>query len=342
MSKNNKSNTRGKKIGLSILCVVLTLILVALIFTAVFVERKFGMLNTETNPTVAAEDLAALVGNQTKPAELADGRVPATVPTVPTQAAEIIETEAVVNILLVGQDEGGTLSDTMILCTVNPNTHEIHLTSFLRDSYVDIPGKFPHKLNTSYALGGLSLLNETLTYNFGIPIDGNVVVTFDAFRQVIDAIGGVELELSEDEAWYLNRNFGCTVDAGLNTLSGYQALGYSRIREEALGGDYNRTLRQRNLISALIMKAKSMSLMELNDMLNIVLPYISTDMTMSQITNYMVDLFPVVLDATITTQQIPTDETSYMDWVEQDGGMSIIRIDDFEANRAILQEIMGN
>ena len=338
MKQGNTGKSRTKKIVLIVLCVVLALILAAAIFVAVYLENLFGMLNrVETvAPTAPAATVAAPATTPTKPDETQATTAPTTAPTE-TTVPEVKDNT--INILLVGADSGGNLSDSMILCTVHTGAKTINLTSFLRDTYVDIPDYFPHKLNTSYSLGGFSVLDSALTSNFGVPIDGNVAVNFDSFVEVIDAVGGVDIELTEDEVWYLAGYFGWwDLEEGVNHLDGEQCLHYSRIR--SIDGDANRANRQRIVISALLDKAKSLSIKEMNNLIFTVLPMITTDLSNAQITNYAMELLPLLKDLTISTQQIPAEGTYHLDWVEQDGGMSVIEIDDWQTNLDILNAII--
>ena len=339
MKQGNSGKSRTKKIVLIVLCVVLALILAASIFVAVYLESIFGMLNRvePVAPTAPTATVAAPTTTPTKPTETQATTAPTTeattVPTVP----EV--NDKTINILLVGADEGGSRSDSMILCTVHTGNKTISLTSFLRDTYVDIPDYFPHKLNTSYSLGGYPVLANTLISNFGIPIDGYVSVEFDNFVEVIDIVGGLDIELTDAEVGYLIGNFGWyELEEGVNHLNGEQCLHYSRIRH--IDGDANRANRQRIVISALVNKTKTMSIKELNNLLFTVLPMITTDLSNAQITNYALELLPLLKDLTISTQQIPAEGTYHLDWVEQDGGLSIIEIDDWQANLDILNAII--
>ena len=340
MNQGKSGKSRTKKIVLIVLCVVLALILAASIFVAVYLESIFGLLNRvePVAPTVPTTTAAPTIA-ATKPTETQATTAPTE---APTEATEPQVNDKTINILLVGADEGGSRSDSMILCTIHTGNKTISLTSFLRDTYVDIPDYFPHKLNTSYSLGGYPVLANTLTSNFGVPIDGYVSVEFDNFVEVIDIVGGLDIELTDAEVGYLIGNFGWyELEEGVNHLDGEQCLHYSRIRH--IDGDANRANRQRIVISALVSKTKTMSIKELNNLLFTVLPMITTDLSNAQITNYALELLPLLKDLTISTQQIPAEGTYHLDWVEQDGGLSIIEIDDWQANLDILTAIQeGN
>lgn len=195
------------------------------------------------------------------------------------------------NILFIGTDgrtvtEQGTRSDTMMLCSINSKTKEIKLTSFMRDTYVSIPGFSKNRINAAHAFGGVSLLDETIEKNFGIHVDGNVVVNFDGFVEVLTQVGGVEVELNQAEANAINHELGYRVKAGKMALKPDEALLYVRIRHTG-GGDWERTERQRKFIMAAFNKVKTLSLSEMMSLADKVLPYFATDMSNSTIMGYV-------------------------------------------------------
>ncbi len=176
----------------------------------------------------------------------------------------------VLNVLLCGVDsETGTASsgraDAIMLVSINKKTQEIVLTSFFRDSYIymDIPqqrggtkGRY-EKINAAYSLGGPATLIDTIEKNFKIEIDEYIAVDFASFKKLIDALGGVTVDVEQNEAMFIRRtsshkNFPYGNDV---KLKGSQALIYSRIRK--LDSDVNRTERQRKIIKALMTSAKS-------------------------------------------------------------------------------------
>ena len=214
-------------------------------------------------------------------------------------AKELTSDDNVLNILLIGCDgrsnEELGRSDSMILVSINKNTKKIIMTSFLRDTWVEIPGVGQNRVNAAYAFGGPKLLIQTLEDNFHIRIDKYVRVNFYSFIDAIDALGGVEINVTEEEVYHVNLNsieeyklLGQTVDkskdikkAGLQTLDGVHALAYARIR--AIGTDFARTERQRTVMEQLFKKAQNMSLSEKNDFLERVLPNITTNLEKGQI-----------------------------------------------------------
>lgn len=252
----------------------------------------------------------------------------------------------VVNILLVGQDRRGEArarSDSMILVTVNKTKNTITFTSFMRDSYVQIPGYKPNKLNAAFQYGGFSLLNETLWVNFGVRVDGNLEVDFNRFTQLIDLLGGVDISLTQKEVTYMtNGGYKWTeLVPGVNKLTGEQALAYSRIRY--IDSDYRRAERQRTVLMSLLDEYKSKPWAEMIVLLEDILPLVTTNMEKSEIWSLARDVFPMVVGATINTQQIPAHGTfkggsvrvreNLKGWFQYDI--------DFAANRKILEGIFA-
>jgi LCP family protein required for cell wall assembly len=144
----------------------------------------------------------------------------------------------IVNILILGNDarmesygkEGG-LSDVMMIGTLDKKHKCLKLTSLMRDIYVEIPGHGYNKLNAAYPLGGVELLYQTIAQNFGIKLDGYVEIGFESFVKIVNDVGGVDIEISDSEASYLNStNYihglkNRNLVPGWNHMNGYQALG---------------------------------------------------------------------------------------------------------------------
>lgn len=167
----------------------------------------------------------------------------------------LLSSDSVYNVLLMGIDtldtESSSRSDAMILLSVDMKHKKLKLTSFLRDSYVEIPGHGSAKLNAACVYGGPQLVCDTIEYNFGIKIDDYAKIGYDMFIEIIDAVGGVTIpEIDEVEARALAKE-GFSVTPGTNIkLDGYQALLYCRIRSGQ--DDFYRTSRQREVISQMI------------------------------------------------------------------------------------------
>lgn len=230
----------------------------------------------------------------------------------------------VTNILLLGVDgnaESSSRSDSMILVSVDFAHAKIKLTSFLRDSWVEIPSKGKKaKLNAACSYGGPQLVCDTIEYNFGVDIDHFVMVDFDMFTQIIDSLGGVEVEVTKKEADFINRTTRQNVDYGDSIrLNGDEALVYCRIRK--LDSDYMRTYRQRKVITALINQAKKAGIPKLIDTMRQVFPLIQTDMSPLEITAFAYKAGAGIIAFDIEQNRVPIDEhmtakTINGQWVE--------------------------
>lgn len=198
-------------------------------------------------------------------------------------------TKVVTNILLLGVETGKKdvytgRADSIIIASINKHTKTIKLISLLRDNYVTVPGWARDKLNAAYSRGGFPLLQQTIEKNFRLRIDKFIAVNFSAFSAIVDAMGGVDIELTEQELKYVKVD-GKT--GGTYHLSGTQALNYSRIRK--IGDDWGRTSRQRKVIRALMKKAKSISPVQYPGILNKLLDKASTNMERTEFLGYLVN-----------------------------------------------------
>lgn len=201
----------------------------------------------------------------------------------------------VLNVLLVGLDsrdalENGGRSDSLILVSLNKKTKKINMTSFFRDTwcYMNIGGEDRYaKLNSSYFYGGPDALIDTIEKNFKVDIDYYVAVDFSSFVDIIDALGGITVEVQEYEADYINRTTKHTIESGpAVTLNGEEALVFARIRKSDSDSDVSRTRRQRQVIESFIKSAMDASLSQLNDALDMLFKYVKTDLTKMQILSY--------------------------------------------------------
>lgn len=227
------------------------------------------------------------------------------------------------NILLLGVDRRDQSwngnSDVVLLVTVNKEKRTVYLTSFLRDLYADIPGIGVRKLNAACANGGPELTVQTLEENYHVEIDNYAMVDFNAMIDVIDALGGVDLEIDEDERVTANDYITCMCEdngvkpdryyikkAGLVHLNGYQAVGYARNRYTGKGSDFGRTQRQRNVLTAIADKAKNGDFSSLSDTIESVMPYITHDITEFEMIGLMMQM-GTWIDYDIQEQHIPYD-----------------------------------
>lgn len=269
----------------------------------------------------------------------------------------IVETtnlsEDVFSILLIGVDSRKDTytgrSDSQILISVNQKQKKLVFTSILRDSYVSIPGHGNNRINAAYATGGASLLTQTIQNNFGIPVNRVAVVNFKVVADFIDALGGVDVNVSQEEIGQINRNLGeqnrifgnsvgtdtlSLVSAGDIHLNGNQALAYARIRY--IGTDFERTKRQRTVLEDALDKVEDLSLSQQNSLLKQFLPRVHTDLTASEV----VDLGALVLrlkSYEVSSFSIPVDGT----WRDMRvAGMDVLDVD-FAANRTAWEEAVS-
>lgn len=206
--------------------------------------------------------------------------------------------ENVYNILLIGADKGtvsigqNPRSDAMILISINKADKQIKMVSMLRAAYVAIPGYNHSRLNAAHSIGGPKLLIDTIEQNYKIHIDNYISVDFEAFQKIIDILGGVDIKLTDEEARVLATTFkqnGLKVPTGAGTyhMDGNTTLAYVRLRE--IDFDRMRTQRQRNVLTQIAYKARTMSFNQAVQLLDEILPLVTTDLTKTEIVSHAVN-----------------------------------------------------
>lgn len=329
-----------KKITLIAINVVLSLIFTVLLGGTLYVEYILGRFYRDPTqePTLSSEQIDAILNagtEDTKPPEATvvdPGKLE-------WEGPEVVEKEEhIFNVLLVGQDrrpgEIRARSDTMMMITINTRDNTVTMTSFLRDLYVQIPGYYYNRLNVPYALKGSSLLFDTLELNLGIRPDRFVEVDFDGFQKIVDLVGGVDIYVTAGEAVVMNQVGGWGIQEGINHLDGEKALAYARNRSTGGNGDFGRTQRQRNVIGALIEKAKTLDLVALNDLLLAASDIVNTDMTSTEILSYAVRFFPVLNKmGQVKSVQIPAEGTYYLGWAD---GIGSVVVADLKENSRVV------
>lgn len=267
----------------------------------------------------------------------------------------LVSESHVKNILLIGVDKekgGSSRSDSIMIASVNKRTGRITVVSILRDTHLDIPGNRESKVNAAYAWGGANLLVQTIEQNFGIKIDDYATVNFEMFTALIDGLGGIEVDVTEDEADYINNRhrYGSeekpeTVLSGENVhLTGYQALWYARIRK--LDSDFNRTERQRKVISAIVEDVKGklnpVGIFGLISTAKEVAPYIETTLSTTDFWSLIFSLMSCVtksgtdMDKLLVSAQLPFEDTW---WYSSEWDGSSISLD-IEENRELLYSLL--
>ncbi|MDO4942707.1 MAG: LCP family protein [Lachnospiraceae bacterium] len=268
---------------------------------------------------------------------------------------DLVQDDDIINILVVGSDRrenenANERSDSTMIATLDMHEKKIKITSLMRDMYINIPGHGMDKFNSSYSYGGVELLAETITSNFGIKLDGYVIVDFSSFKKVINEIDGVDIELTEEEVAYLN-NTGAedtgfilgkkyrNVKVGKNTLNGSQALAYSRIRKVTnpkLGdGDFGRCMRQQYVIQQILKKIKKQSTGDVLSIATSMMSDVSTDLNSAMIQRLVRTIMK--LDSSkIESLRLPYEGTYLMG---RRNGMFVFIIN-LEANAAKLKNFI--
>lgn len=236
------------------------------------------------------------------------------------------EAEGTYNLLLLGvdrrEDDWYGNSDSIILVTVNHDAKKIFLTSFMRDLYAEIPDYGVMKLNAAHAIGGGPLIVETMENTYGVAIDNYARVDFNSMTDIIDALGGVDMELSDEEAKSANKSIKemCRLQGkkykknrlksgGKLHLNGIQAVAYSRIRKVG-NSDYERTERQRKVLTELIKNAKSLKFREISSLLNEALPLITHNVDQVTMVKLLAEL-PEMMEYEVVTDRVPYDGMYY-------------------------------
>ena len=260
--------------------------------------------------------------------------------------------EKPLRILLIGvdayEDQARGRSDTMVLVQADPAAGEIRALSFLRDLYVSIPGCGTTRLNAAYSFGGESLLKTALKNNFGVEVDRTVTVSFDSLCRIVDALGGIELEVTEEEREQLNailaaynRRLGLEPGdgrlsgSGTVHLTGKQALSYSRIRK--MDSDFQRAGRQQKVLAAMLESAKQMNFFTLARLAWTCLREVRTDLTLGDL-NALLPLAAGGAETDIAMGRVPFDG-AYEDAVID--GMQVLR-PDLERNRTLIRRFLSD
>ena len=340
--KQPQQPKKKKHKGLKIFLIVLAVLVVIIAAAAIAGWTYFHNMANKMNIIELPEDTYVYTEETTAPAETmeADETTEATTEattvetTVPPMTADDI-----INILVVGQSarsgEASQMADTTILVSLNTYTGTVTLSSVLRDSYVKLPdykghtcgrAKFTVCYNLGYQWGGgtagaMEMTNICMKDNFGVEVDYNIEIDFESFTKVIDYLGGVDIELTQAEADYLNKDdlyVLYDVEAGVQHLDGMAALSYARMRkaEGDSESDIKRSARQRILIETLLNKVRYLSLSELQGVADELLPLITTTMKSTDIAKLLVKIAPIISNLKIESGTIPVEGTYWGEMVD--------------------------
>lgn len=330
----DKKKKRKKK-ALLIILPILSLFLVLVLVAGGFVIHKLGLIEIDDNEPTTIDATQEFIEEEDETLNF-DEMDDATgsdfreiLKNWATNGGDKMSNKDVINVLLVGSDasaeESGRASitdkgntDAMILVSIDKVNETIKLVSFMRDSYtyMDQFDRYA-KLNAACANGGPAYLVETIENDYKIKIDGYVLVDFDSFRQVIDVLGGVEVDVPAYVANYLNKGKEtgdiAYVPAGEDVLlTGEQALAFSRVRKTDSDGDVSRVARQRQVINALIEKCLDASLSEINEVADVILANVRTNISQKAILSYAAQAVSGGwAKFEITEVTMPTPDTRY-------------------------------
>ena len=345
-----KKGNKGLKIFLIVLAVLLVLILIAAAVGYWFIQDKLNKMNVITLPEDTYVYTEATDEYTRPPETTAEETVEET--TVETTRPPM-SADDIINVLVVGQasraGEEANMADTTMLVSLNTYTKEVTVFSILRDSFVKLPdykghqcgrAKFTVCYNLGYqwgdgTAGAMEMTNICLRDNFGIEVDYNIEVSFDGFIRMIDYLDGVDIELTQAEADYLNKDTLYVqrhIEPGMQRLQGMEALSYARMRkaEGDADSDIKRTERQRKVVASLLEKFRYMSLSELNGWIDELLPMVTTTMTASDVTKLAAKVLPMIVDLKMTGHTIPMEGTGWGDMVDiyDDGNIhSVIKFE---------------
>ncbi len=338
--------SKGNQRLVKVFSVFLVLAIISGTALGIFIDNKFDRMSNgeEYNDVVYEEDLSNMeeIDGDINASNFKDAlKLWAT-----TGNDQKMSSKNVVNVLLLGADSrkgtntGNT--DVMMLVSLNKKTKQIKLVSFMRDSYLYIEGKnnsYCAKLNSAFSMGGPETLMTTIENNYKIEIDNFVMVNFESFKSIVEAMGGITVDVKKYEANYANNRYKLSMPYGDNvTLNGEEALAFCRIRGCDADGDISRTRRQRSVINAMINRVTSASVSDLNKYLNVLLPYVYTGFKRSEILSLgMKAITNGWAFYEVSELQIPTNDTC------QSGSMgSWIWVVDYQQAAQILQnELYG-
>ncbi|MGN1051506.1 MAG: LCP family protein, partial [Acutalibacteraceae bacterium] len=252
------------------------------------------------------------------------------------------------NVVFFGRDTDSDSgrSDCMMLISIDSNTGKIKQTSFMRDTYINIPGYGYNKMNAAYAFGGPELAVKTIEQNYGIKIDNYVATSFKTFKEVINALGGVDVNITSDEAGYINWQIGkngqgsvgyVSTAGGVTHLNGQQALWLCRDRggNGYSGNDFTRTSRQRRVIRSLITTYKNYTPDKVLATLKVLIKYVDTDLSAEDL-SWFAQRSVKFFKYETAERCVPDDGEWHADYTS--GGAWIISIDNFSGLKSDIQK----
>lgn len=322
--KPKKAKKSGWKIALIVLAVIVLLLAAVAGAGYLYYNSILNKINrAELIEKDPSQELLNEIGPVATDSETEWTMPPDTEPTETTvpETMPPMKPEDIINILVIGQSarpgEEARMADSTMLITINKYTKQVYRHSVLRDAFVKYPAykggpggrcKFASAYALAYSkwhtLGAFEVMDLLMKENFGVDVDYFFEVDFDMFLNFIDTLGTVELELTQEEADYMNKELGdyWVMEPGWNSMDGFLALTYARMRkaEGDNESDIKRTARQRYLVERILAKVMykfdNEGFSAVQDLVDATLPYVTTNMENSEINKLILDLIPILLD----------------------------------------------
>ncbi|MDD5953562.1 MAG: LCP family protein [Oscillospiraceae bacterium] len=306
-----KIKLSGKRRAVNIIVVILSLCCFVIGGLCVFADSIMGNIRYEKADT---DDVSKIIDSGDKDFDFGN-----------ISADNLYHDPKIMNIMLLSLDNyqqgDNGRTDSMMMVSIDNRNQKLKLTSFMRDMYVSIPGYGFNKLNAAYAFGGPSLTMATIENNFRVDVDRYVIIDYKKFVEIIDTIGGIDLEITADEAQIINEESKedqkLALSAGKVHMTGKQARMYARIRK--IDDDFERTNRQRKVVTAVVEKMKKTDLVTLTGYLSKILTMITTDMSKDEVLGLISNIM-TYLGYEVESYRLPIDG-HYFDATVDIGGL---------------------
>ncbi len=314
----NKYNGAGKRAGIRIIVIVLAVIAIGFSASALFMyyqldrvkinkisksDEDLGITPIQIEPEVEIKQIGEAVPiKETQPIK----ESPPTNGKNPIAEEKKSKGNKVTNIALFGIDVGrqkyeAAHSDAIMIISIDETHKKIKLSSFIRDTYVDIDGHGKGRINAAYMFGGPQLAIKTINKNFNMNIRDYYTVNFSGLADIIDGVGGLEINVKRSEIDEINKYMREVAKikkqratpitkAGIQRLNGKQAVAYARIRKVG-NGDFDRTERQKEVLTALIIKIQNQGTGKYPYIISKMLPYVETSMSKTEIVRTGTEVF---------------------------------------------------
>ena len=339
MSHSRSTPPRKNKKGWRIIIITLIAILALVLISVGVVFAMTSRIFTNSVPIVAATpqpestpvptpDLPTITGEPSDVGEDVDEPLPTPASTPVPIYQKVPINENAINILVIGQDvrpnESGTgRSDTMMILSYNRKEGKASIVSLMRDTWVPIKGLGWNRLNASFSYGGVGLTVNTINELFNLDVQNYVIVNFDGMKDLVDKIGGVDVEITDVEAAYYNSKMKWNISAGLQHLDGTKALVHARNRSSN-GGDFERVRRQQDIMMAVYKKLITIhDPVVLGQLINFMMQNVKTNMPADKIFTLGMEIVEKG-GLNIQRGRVPADKT----WTyARKEGRSVITID---------------